>query len=377
MGWQLTRWPINGTTTLVNRRQLRLQVFKKPNRELFSVTTAANGLSVRFLEDYFSRRFARLLGKSVKFQNMPQPAPLPSRKKTAKLWELRASIARCWESLAPLIFPPVCVLCGETTGLVTNSSSLRRYATFCAKCETSLIQSRPMMRTACERCGWPRVVRSPRLTSTDATSEVPSGEFGYPSVPANSLPCPKCQACDKPHQFSRITPLYQYHDAARMAVVAAKYPRNSAVTWELAARLANRCRSRWPDLTASEPGTPPIIVTSVPSPWIRQVRRGGSGTRLLAQYTARDLGLPYVSLLQTTRTVAKQALLDDDARRENVQGAFQIRRRWRRTCLNYDVLLVDDVMTTGATADEVAEVLFDAGACRVSLAVVALAMRDA
>lgn len=307
---------------------------------------------------------------------MPQPAPLPSQKTTAKSWELRASIARCWESLAPLIFPPVCVLCGEATGLTTNTSSPRRYATFCAACETSLIQSRPMMRTACERCGWPRVVRSPRLTSIDTAGEAPTGELGSLSETMNSLPCPKCHARDTPHRFSRITPLYRYHDAARMAVVAAKYPRNSAVTWELAARLADRCRSRWPDLTSAEPGTSPMIVTSVPSPWIRQVRRGGSGTRLLAEYTARDLGLPYVSLLQTTRTVAKQALLDDDARRHNVQGAFQIRRRWRKTSLNYDVLLVDDVMTTGATADEVAEVLVDAGACRVSLAVVALAMRD-
>lgn len=350
---------------------------EKPNREIFSVITECSDFSVRFLEDYFSRRFARLLGKSVKFRNMPAPELLSSQKTTAKRWEFRASTARFWESLAPLIFPPVCVLCGEAAGLATDRHSPRRYATFCAACEQSLIQSRPMMRTACERCGWPREARSPRSTRIATEANVPSGEVGDVLVTTDLLPCPKCQARDSPHRFSRITPLYRYHDAARMAVVAAKYPRNSAVTWELAARLAERCDRRWPDLTAIEPGAPPVIVTSVPSPWIRQVRRGGSGTRLLAQYTARDLGLPYVSLLQTTRTVAKQALLDDDARRDNVHGAFRIRRRWRKTGLNYDVLLVDDVMTTGATADEVADVLLDAGARRVSLAVVALAMRDA
>ncbi len=279
--------------------------------------------------------------------------------------------------MAPLIFPPVCVLCGEATGRVTAENSTRRYATFCNVCETSLVQSRPMMRTACDRCGWPRVVRSPRTHSPAPPADPPS-DFEITSGVPDLLPCPKCHARSNPHHFSRITPLYRYHEAARTAVVAAKYPCNSAVTRELATRLAQRCRDRWPDRTAdAKAAAVPMVVTSVPSPWIRQIRRGGSGTRLLAQYTAMSLNSPYVSLLQTTRSVAKQALLDDDARRDNVDGAFRVCRRWRKTSLDCDVLLVDDVMTTGATADEVARVLIGAGARRVLLAVVALAMRDA
>ncbi len=197
------------------------------------------------------------------------------------------------------------------------------------------------------------------------------------------LSCPKCQARQSPHLFHRITPLYRYHDAARDAVVAAKYPRNSAISRELAVRLADRLRSRWPDLLAAQARTggrnsmtTTPLVTSVPAPWLRQLRRGGSGTRLLAQYTAKHLGLPYVNLLQTTRQIRKQALLQDDQRRENVRGAFRIRRSWLKRLQDREILLVDDVMTTGATADELAGVLIATGATRVSLAVVALAMRD-
>lgn len=217
------------------------------------------------------------------------------------------------------------------------------------------------MTTACDRCGWP------------------TGRFGD-----DSFACPRCERLAVPHRFSRITPLYRYQDAVTAVVVAAKYPSNSAITWELAHRLATRCRGRWGDLSSNEnpldENLPhPPIVTSVPSPWWRQARRGGSGTRLLAKYFARSMGWRYHGLLRTTRSIAKQAWLDDEARRENVRGAFALKSRFssmRSAVAGREIILVDDVMTTGATADEVAGVLCDAGARRVSLAVVAIAIRE-
>jgi predicted amidophosphoribosyltransferase len=89
------------------------------------------------------------------------------------------------------------------------------------------------------------------------------------------------------------------------------------------------------------------------------------------------MNFPFGSLLETKRSVKKQAFLEDVARRENVRGAFQVRRRWRKRLVGRTVLLVDDVMTTGATADEISRVLLDAGAARVDLLVVARAIRDA
>ncbi|MFG0290223.1 MAG: ComF family protein [Rhodopirellula sp. JB044] len=204
------------------------------------------------------------------------------------------------------------------------------------------------------------------------------------------LPCARCKNAKREHRFHRITPLYRYHDVARDAVVAAKYPHNSVVARDLAFRLAARCLSRWPELNEDvdlprknqeQNGTrlPPRgfpLVTSVPSPWLRQVRRGGSGTRILAEYTASYWGLPYAALLRACRSISKQALLDDEERRANVRGAFRVRARARKRIAGREIIVVDDVMTTGATADEIAGVLMDAGASKVSLAVVAMALRD-
>ncbi|TWT92254.1 ComF family protein [Neorhodopirellula pilleata] len=270
------------------------------------------------------------------------------------------TISDAWNSLAPLVFPPACCLCSEPTPMrITGENESALITVFCRACETSLVQTGPLLENACMNCGWPRGL---------CRGFASGGEL---------LPCPRCAARKNSHPFSRITPLYRYQDTVTAAVVAAKYPRNSAITRELARRLAVRCKTRWPELTVLPRSSTPIV-TSVPSPVMRQARRGGSGTRLLGQHFAAETGLPYRALMRTTRSIAKQAWLDDDSRRENVSGAFALRRiGFRRPVLmGREIILVDDVMTTGATADEITRVLLDAGAVRVSVAVVALAMRE-
>jgi predicted amidophosphoribosyltransferase len=82
--------------------------------------------------------------------------------------------------------------------------------------------------------------------------------------------------------------------------------------------------------------------------------------------------------LKATRAISKQAWLDDEARLANVRGAFAVRRRYalfRPPVLPpQHVLIVDDVLTTGATSNEVARVLRESGVEKVSLAVVARAI---
>lgn len=84
----------------------------------------------------------------------------------------------------------------------------------------------------------------------------------------------------------------------------------------------------------------------------------------------------YGDLLATTRRIKKQAWLGEHERIENVRGAFRVKKSiWSAASgiVGKHVLLVDDVMTTGATASEIARTLKQAGACRVTVAVVARA----
>jgi competence protein ComFC len=111
-------------------------------------------------------------------------------------------------------------------------------------------------------------------------------------------------------------------------------------------------------------------VTPVPLHWRKQWQRGFNQSELLAQAIARRRGIPVVRALRRVRFTQTQAGLSNTERRKNVAMAFR-RRRAARTLAGRRVLLVDDVMTTGATAAACARVLKQAGAAGVVLLTVA------
>jgi len=114
------------------------------------------------------------------------------------------------------------------------------------------------------------------------------------------------------------------------------------------------------------------LLTSVPLHWRRRLRRGFDQAGLLAQRLSRFLQIPLSDRnLRRIRATASQTGLSESKRRENVRGAFRVRRP--DEVEGKRVLLVDDVMTTGATASECARTLLSAGAKDVSVLVVARA----
>ncbi|MCS7313912.1 MAG: ComF family protein [Bryobacterales bacterium] len=113
----------------------------------------------------------------------------------------------------------------------------------------------------------------------------------------------------------------------------------------------------------------------VPAPlhWRRRLRRGFNQAELLAAEVARRFGRKPENLLRRVRATAAQAGLSHSARRANVAGAFRVRRGVRLE--GQRVLLVDDVMTTGATAAACAQALKQAGARYVAVLTLARADR--
>ncbi|MEX0677697.1 MAG: ComF family protein [Pirellulales bacterium] len=237
--------------------------------------------------------------------------------------------ARRWLGLGlDLVFPPVCACCRDA---VEPGS----FAPVCAACRAALVDARP----GCPRCG----------------ASIPPG--GDPQ---------KCARCrDKRFHFDRVSRLGVYQGALRSAVLRIKRSHQRALAVALAELLAESAAAPLAALA-------PDVVVPVPMHWTRKLWRGANSPDAIAKRLAAHLGLPArPDLLVRCRRTAPQASLSHSRRRANVRGAFRARRD--PDLPGARILLVDDIMTTGATVDEAAKILSKSGARVVAVAVLARA----
>jgi len=116
------------------------------------------------------------------------------------------------------------------------------------------------------------------------------------------------------------------------------------------------------------------LVVPVPTHWWRRVKRGFNGSEILAQSLADSCTLAYSrNVLKCKRRTKKQGMLSTAGRFRNVRNAFTVGKT--ETIFGRAILLVDDVMTSGATASEAARILLSQGARKVCIGVVARGAR--
>jgi ComF family protein len=120
------------------------------------------------------------------------------------------------------------------------------------------------------------------------------------------------------------------------------------------------------------PTEAPTLLLPVPLGAERQRERGYNQAWELARRLAKQLGVATdPTLLLRIRETPHQLALPPDRRAANVKGAFAVEPRRLAAVRGCSVAVVDDVMTTGATAAEIARVLANAGAAAVDVWVVA------
>ena len=255
---------------------------------------------------------------------------LPLRRKTAG-W-----LSAAGDALASVFLSAECRLCEQ---FLLRASRIP----ICDACLESLTV---MPARICDICGEP-------LENLD----------GSPATEA--VLCPNCHAGR--FAFACVRSLTIYQDAAVSAILTLKYERMEPLAKWFAMRLAELARSRGGRFAAD-------IVVPVPLHRARERERGHNQAALLAKPLAKALGRPYRPvLLQRVRERPLKRVLSVEERWEAVRDAFatlpgsQVK--------NLRVLLIDDVLTTGATLDACARALLAGGAQSVVGLTVARAAR--
>lgn len=173
--------------------------------------------------------------------------------------------------------------------------------------------------------------------------------------------CGACRSRRAPH--AALTVGWSYQPPVTHSIRGLKFQRQEGLAEHLIDHLTDRlARAEMERLRRSDQ------ITAVPLWWRRKLTRGYNQADLLARALARRLDLPWRRHLVRRRGGAPQSGLARDERRRNVRQTIRIKRGRR---VVGSVLLVDDVVTTGATLEECARVLRRAGAETVHLLAVA------
>ncbi|EPX84358.1 putative amidophosphoribosyltransferase [Rubellimicrobium thermophilum DSM 16684] len=265
----------------------------------------------------------------------------PWRRAAAAVALAGAAGRRVGAHLRRLLYPPACVACGELT---------EGEFALCGPCwrEAGFL----MGALVCDACGAPL----PGQADAEAVA-------------------PHCDDCLRhPRPWDRGRAVLPYRGTGRALVLALKHGDRTDLARPMGAWMAAAARSLLGEDRAD--GAEAVLVP-VPLHWTRLALRRHNQAQLLAAAAGRRLGLPVLpdALIRCRRT-ASLGTLGREGRAAALAGAIAPHPRWGRALAGRPVILVDDVMTTGATLAEAACAARAAGAGTVHVLVLARAMRE-
>lgn len=236
---------------------------------------------------------------------------------------MNAAVSLARHALRPILdfaLPPRCAGCGAITEAPHR---------FCLACWSALgFLGEP----CCARCALP---------------------FAYGE--GAQVACGRCLA--EPPAYDRLRAAVAYGDIARAVALKLKYGGRPGVAETMARFMARHL----------DPGAAPILAPVPLYRW-RIWRRGYNQAALIARALARPVGLEArLDLVERIKPTPVLRGMNPRERREAVRGAFRLNPRHKGTLKGRAVVLVDDVYTSGATANACARILRRAGAARIDV----------
>jgi competence protein ComFC len=237
-----------------------------------------------------------------------------------------------FKSIINLLYPPLCQVCGKRAGEWNE-----------ALCEDCLKKIRRRTPPFCVKCG-------KQLPDTPHVQEL-------------------CRDCEKnDYYFDSVFSIFHYEDVLIDLIHNLKYKKLTSTLRPFAELTA--------DFLKKMPYSEKIdVVTSVPMHPFRLLKREINCPHIIAGKISKILGIRYRgNILKKVKNIPPQSKLKRNERIKNIKGAFRAVESRVKDIRHKNVLLVDDLFTTGSTVNECSRILKEAGAGRVK--VITLARGD-
>ena len=238
------------------------------------------------------------------------------------------SIALIVSTAINFIYPPTCLLCDQEITALGHG--------FCESCLSKL---KPAVLLECPRCGAP----------VGPYTDLASG-------------CGQCRR--ESFAFDGVIRLGVYDGQMRLASLRAKASGGGSLARGLARLLVDQKRATFHTWGFD-------LVVPIPEHWTRRFVHPHYAAETISRQIARSLNVRWNrKILIKSRRTPKQATSPTPLRRQQQQGSFAVARKG--PIAGKAILLVDDILTTGSTADAAAKTLKKAGAAHVIVAVIAV-----
>ncbi|MBQ9795392.1 MAG: ComF family protein [Clostridia bacterium] len=230
---------------------------------------------------------------------------------------MKQKIKNLSSKILNLIFPEniKCMFCGEEL----NQNS---YNCTCEECLNTL----PFISRACSRCG----------------TQLNEEEYGV---------CFRCKT--KNYNFVEAKAVFEYKDLPLQVVHNLKYNNKRYLIKYIVKYLVD-FYGRW-NLFAD-------YVTYVPMFSKKEKERGFNQAKLMAENFAIQTEIPFINCCEKIKDTRSQTNLNSKERMENIKDCFKFKSEYKKDIKNKTVLIIDDIVTTGATTSELSKVLLSAGA---------------
>lgn len=235
-----------------------------------------------------------------------------------------------------IIYPRRCILCRQTRPSETNSA-----LDLCLNCQKDLL----LIKSSCFQCGIP-----------------------LPHTKPEQL-CGQC--LQHKTSFDHTISIYHYQNPLVWLIQEMKFHRQPAIAHLLGQLMAKQLR----DLLPLNSSSLPEVVIPVPLYYKREHQRGFNQSEELAKRISNTINRPIDNqYIERHSPGQQQSGLNAKQRRKNVKGIFTIKNKKQKRYKH--VAIVDDVMSTGSTVDEIAKTLKKSGVEKVDIWILARASKD-